>query len=69
VLKELGLLSEEPVEVDGVWVAPKRLVDAVLYPLVKLQEGERDIVLFRVEALGKKGRSSAAVQSGDGGSL
>jgi lysine 6-dehydrogenase len=54
VLKELGLLSEEPVEVDGVRVAPKRLVDAVLYLRVKLEEGERDITLFRVEAIGEK---------------
>jgi len=54
VLKELGLLSEGPVEVDGVWVAPKNVVDAVLYPLVKLEEGERDITLFRVEARGKQ---------------
>jgi len=55
VLKELGLLSEEPVEVNGVQVAPKRLVDAVLYPRVKLEQGERDITLFRVEAVGEKG--------------
>lgn len=54
VLKELGLLSEEAVEVDGVRVAPKRVVDAVLYPRVRLEEGERDITLFRVEAIGKK---------------
>jgi lysine 6-dehydrogenase len=54
VLKELGLLSEEPVEVDGVRVAPKRLVDETLYPRVKLEEGDRDITLFRVEVLGEK---------------
>lgn len=54
VLKELGLLSEGPAEVDGVRVAPNRVVDAVLYPRVKLEEGERDITLFRVEARGKK---------------
>jgi lysine 6-dehydrogenase len=54
VLKELGLLSEEPVEVEGVQVAPKSVVDAVLYPRVRLEEGERDITLFRVEAVGKK---------------
>jgi len=29
VLKELGLLNQEPVEVDGVSVVPKHLVDAV----------------------------------------
>ena len=57
VLKEMGLLSHKPVEVDGVQVVPKRLLDAVLYPHVKLEEGERDITLFRVEAIGeKKGR-------------
>jgi lysine 6-dehydrogenase len=54
VLKEMGLLSEEPIDVDGVEIAPKRLLDAVLYPRVKLEEGERDITLFRVDAVGKK---------------
>ncbi len=54
VLKEMGLLSEEPIEVDGVRVAPKKLLDALLYPHVRLEEGERDITLFRVEAMGEK---------------
>jgi lysine 6-dehydrogenase len=54
VLKELGLLSEVPIEVNGVLVAPKHVLDAVLYPHVKLQEGERDITVFRVEAIGEK---------------
>jgi lysine 6-dehydrogenase len=54
VLKELGLLSHEPVTVDGVAVAPKKLLDALLYPLVQLDEGERDITVLRVEALGRK---------------
>ena len=56
-LRELGLLSLDPVEVEGVSVAPKKLLDAVLYPLVKLEEDERDITCFRVEVLGeRKGR-------------
>jgi saccharopine dehydrogenase-like NADP-dependent oxidoreductase len=54
VLKELGLLSHEPVEVEGVPVSPKKLLDALLYPRVRLEEGERDITLLRVEALGAK---------------
>jgi len=54
VLKEMGLFSHEPVTVDGVQVAPKKVLDAVLYPHVKLQESERDITLFRVEVLGEK---------------
>lgn len=53
-LKELGLLSEKPIDVDGVKVAPKKLLDAVLYPHVRLEEGERDITVFRVEVIGVK---------------
>ncbi len=54
VLKEMGLFSQEPVDVDGVPVVPKKLLDALLYPHVKLEEGERDITLFRVEAAGEQ---------------
>jgi lysine 6-dehydrogenase len=54
ILKEMGLLSQEPVDVEGVQVAPKQLLDAVLYPRVRLAEDERDITVFRVEAVGEK---------------
>jgi lysine 6-dehydrogenase len=54
VLKEMGLLSLDPIEVDGVRVVPKRLLDTLLYPRVKLEEGERDLTLFRVEVTGEK---------------
>jgi lysine 6-dehydrogenase len=53
VLRDLGLLSPEPIEVDGVQVAPKRLLDELLYPHVRLREGERDITCFRVQVLGQ----------------
>ena len=56
-LRDLGLLSLEPIEVGDVSVAPKTVVDAVLYPHVKLEEDERDITIFSVEVSGiKKGR-------------
>lgn len=54
ILKEMGLLSLEPVEVDGVQVRPKHLLDAVMYPRVKLEEGEREVTLFKVEVSGQK---------------
>lgn len=54
VLKEMGLLSQEPVDVDGVPVVPKKLLDALLYPRVRLEEGDRDITVFRVEVVGEK---------------
>ena len=53
-LKELGMLGMEPVEVDGVPVVPKKLLDTLLYPRVRLNEGERDLTLFRVEVMGDK---------------
>jgi lysine 6-dehydrogenase len=53
-LRDLGLLRQDPIEVDGVAVAPKKLLDTLLYPRVRLEEGERDITCFRVEVIGEK---------------
>ncbi len=63
VLKDLGLLSLEPVQVNGASVIPKHLVDAVLYPKVKLEAGERDITCFRVTVLGEKDGKSCTYQA------
>lgn len=54
VLRELGLLAETPVIVDGASVVPKRLLDAVLYPHVRLEPGDRDLALLRVQAVGER---------------
>jgi lysine 6-dehydrogenase len=54
LLRDLGLVSAEPIDVDGVQVAPKALLDALLYPHVKMEEGEIDITCFRVEASGEE---------------
>jgi len=35
-------------------VSPKKVLDAVLYPRVRLEEGERDITCFRVVARGRQ---------------
>lgn len=53
-LRELGLLSSTPVQVRGAAVSPKEVVDTVLYEQVRMQEHDRDITTFRVEALGEK---------------
>ncbi|MEZ4715149.1 MAG: saccharopine dehydrogenase C-terminal domain-containing protein [Caldilineaceae bacterium] len=53
-LKELGLLSTQPVDVDGVAVAPKQVVDAVLYPHVKMGDDDRDVTIMRVDVSGRK---------------
>jgi len=54
LLKELGLLRQDPATVDGCAVAPKKFLDLLLEPRVRLEENERDIVVFRVEASGLK---------------
>ncbi|HSJ52918.1 MAG TPA: saccharopine dehydrogenase C-terminal domain-containing protein [Anaerolineae bacterium] len=54
LLRDLGLLSLEPVELDGARVIPKKLLDTVLYPRMRLEEGERDITCFRVVAVGEQ---------------
>ena len=54
VLRELGLLSEEPLDVDGVPVIPKHVVDAVLYPSVRMSPEDRDITAYRVTVIGEK---------------
>jgi lysine 6-dehydrogenase len=55
VLKELGLLRMDPIDVDGVRVSPKRVVDAVLRPKVSMHDDDRDITLFRVDVTGRRG--------------
>jgi len=57
LLNELGLLATEPVDVEGQTVVPKKVVDAVLYPHVRLREEESDITLFRVELAGVRSGS------------
>jgi lysine 6-dehydrogenase len=54
MLRELGMLSQQPIDVDGVRVAPKALLDALLYPQVRMTDGDRDITCFRVEAIGER---------------
>jgi len=63
VLKEMGLLSQTPVQVDGVSVIPKNLLDTLLYPRVKMEAGERDMTLFRVELLGRHNGQSCRAQA------
>ncbi len=60
-LKEMGMLSLEPIEVDGVAVIPKHVLDAVNYPHVKMEPEDRDITTFRVEVTGaRRGQTAHA---------
>lgn len=52
VLRELGLFSETPVEVKGVKVAPRDLTTKLLFPMWKLEPGEEEFTVMRVETQG-----------------
>jgi lysine 6-dehydrogenase len=63
VLKELGLLGLTPIDVDGVRVSPKRVVDAALRSKVQMTEGDRDITLFRVDVIGERNGKPEALRA------
>jgi lysine 6-dehydrogenase len=52
-IRELGLLSLEPIEVDGAQVVPRDVFIACAEPHLR-KPGSRDLVALRVEAEGKK---------------
>ncbi|MFO7588787.1 MAG: saccharopine dehydrogenase C-terminal domain-containing protein [Gemmatimonadota bacterium] len=52
-IRELGLLSEEPIEVDGREVAPRDVTIAILKPLLT-RRNEPDLVALRVVVRGTK---------------
>ncbi|MGH7449662.1 MAG: saccharopine dehydrogenase family protein [Longimicrobiales bacterium] len=53
VIRDLGLLSLDPVEVDGVLVVPRDVFIACAEPRLR-KPGGKDLVALRVEAEGKK---------------
>ncbi|SCL14945.1 Saccharopine dehydrogenase, NADP-dependent [Micromonospora nigra] len=54
-LAQLGLLGEEPVDVDGARVVPRRLVERVLAPRVMARPADTDLVVLEVIAHGALG--------------
>ncbi len=55
ILREMGLFSQDEVEVKGSRVRPLDLTAQLLFPLWKLEEGERDLTVMRIEVEGLKG--------------
>lgn len=58
VLREIGLFGQDEVEVKGARVRPLDLTAKLLFPLWKLEEGERDLTVMRVEVEGRKDGAS-----------
>ena len=60
--RDLGLFSEEPVDVNGVQVVPRNAFHTLLEPMIRAQPGTNDVVVARVLATGTKdGRDAQAV--------
>jgi lysine 6-dehydrogenase len=59
-LKDLGLLDERPVRVDGVSVVPRRLFAHLAEPRLRYP-GDRDQVVLRVTVRGQRNGRPAAV--------
>ena len=55
MLRETGFLSEEPLEVGGARVRPYDLTTRLLFDAWRLEDGEADLTVMRVEAAGTAG--------------
>lgn len=60
-LAELGYFDEEPIEIDGIKVSPRKLSMALLEPKMKGKSDE-DITVLRVIAAGKRGGKDTTLQ-------
>lgn len=60
-IRDLGLVSEEPIEVDGCMVVPKHAFIAAVTPVLRNPEGN-DLVAVRVEARGTRSGEPAVVR-------
>jgi lysine 6-dehydrogenase len=59
-IRELGLLSNEPIEVKGNKVSPRDVFIAAVHPKLHKPEG-RDLVVVQVQVTGQKGAKPARV--------
>jgi lysine 6-dehydrogenase len=60
--RDVGLFSEVPVSVDGQQVVPRQVFHALLEPRIRARPGERDVVVAKVVASGRRqGRAARAV--------
>jgi lysine 6-dehydrogenase len=53
MLADCGLLSDNPIDVNGTKVTPRHFSSMVMSPILELGD-ERDVTLFRVDASGEK---------------
>lgn len=52
-LKEIGMLSHQPIDINGISIVPNEILKALLLPKLQLEANEKDVTVFRIELLGK----------------
>lgn len=62
-LNDLGLISEDEYEYNGVKIVPRELFHKIIYPLVKFdpEEGDRDLTVLMVRVKGFKDESETLI--------
>jgi lysine 6-dehydrogenase len=60
-IQRLGLLEQNPVQVDGQWVVPRHVLHALWDPQIRATPETRDLILIRILAKGTKERRPAEV--------
>jgi saccharopine dehydrogenase-like NADP-dependent oxidoreductase len=55
LLRDTGFFSKEPIEVGGVKVRPLDVTARLMFPLWKLQEGQEELTVMRVQVDGRAG--------------
>jgi lysine 6-dehydrogenase len=60
-IRDLGLLDDQPVKVDGAEITPRKFFIDRVTPKLRRPEG-RDVVALRVEVRGRKGGSDAGLR-------
>jgi len=66
-MRDLGLFSDRKIAVDGAKVAPRRVLQALIEPMINLP-GEKDLMVLRVKCL-REGRAGSAGALGGCGLL
>jgi lysine 6-dehydrogenase len=59
-MNELGLFSDKEIEVNGTKIIPRRVLQTLFEPKIRLP-GEKDVVILRVKCVGEKNNRPAEV--------
>lgn len=56
MMRESGFFSDDPIEIDGVSIVPRRLTEHLLFAQWRRPEGEEELTVLRVDVKGPEGQ-------------